>query len=114
MTAKKKEKETKNKATAVEKKEEMTSSQLTTAEELKSFLNGIRDKMSEGSAAPIYAMTAMNYIMNETSIYKLLTEENKEIARDIWLRLKHAGIQLKNPPLLFGTEGLADGPGMAG
>jgi hypothetical protein len=114
MTAKKKEKETKNKATTVEKKEEMTTSQLTTADELKNFLNGIRDKMSEGSAAPIYAMTAMNYIMNEPAIYKLLTEENKEIARDIWLRLKHAGIQLKNPPLLFGTEALADGPGMAG
>ena len=38
------------------------------------------------------------------SCYCLKAAENKEIARDVWLRLKQAGLQLRNPPILFGPE----------
>ncbi|NLF24452.1 MAG: hypothetical protein GX589_02180 [Deltaproteobacteria bacterium] len=70
-------------------------------EGLRDFLLNIRDKMTEKSAAPIYALSALNYVMNSAEIYELLDNENKEIARDIWLRLKQSGLQLKDPPLLF-------------
>ena len=77
---------------------------ITTKKELKSFLLNIRDKIEDESAAPVYCVTAMNYVLNIPKIYELLDKENKEIARDIWLRLKSVGIQLKNPPLLFSPE----------
>ena len=77
---------------------------ISAAPELHEFLLNVRDKLADGSAAPVYAFSALNYVMNLPQIYDLLTKENKEVARDIWLRLKQAGLQLKTPPLLFGSE----------
>lgn len=77
---------------------------ITSKEELKSFLLSIRDKMAEQSAASIFAVSAVHHVLNLPNIYSLLDNENKEIARDIWLRLKQAGLQLRNPPLLFKPE----------
>jgi hypothetical protein len=75
---------------------------ITSKAELEAFLLNIRDKMDEEVASPIYALTGMNYIMSLPGVYDWLDDETKEIARDIWLRLKQAGFQLRNPPMLFG------------
>lgn len=72
--------------------------------DLKNFLLNVRDKMAEEVAAPVYALSAINHVMTLPGIYNLLDNENKEIARDIWLRLKQSGMQLRNPPILFGTD----------
>jgi hypothetical protein len=77
--------------------------ELNTAEELREYLLSIRDRMRE-PGAPVYALAAMRRVMNLPTIYELLDKENKEIGRDIWLRLKQAGFHLKNPPLLFDAE----------
>ena len=69
--------------------------------ELKSFLLSIRDRMAERSAAAIYASSAMNHVLTLPQVYELLDNENKELARDIFLRIKQAGMQIKSPPLLF-------------
>jgi hypothetical protein len=78
--------------------------QIANKADLKAFLNGLRDKMTEQAAAPIYVLTAMNHILTLEQIYEWLDNENKEIARDIWLRLRQAGLQLRNPPLLFNAD----------
>ncbi|MEZ4752879.1 MAG: hypothetical protein R3A13_01005 [Bdellovibrionota bacterium] len=80
---------------------EACNKELSSAKELKKFLLNIRDKMTDGSAPAINALSAMNYLLCQSEIYTVLNEENKEIARDIWLRLRQAGLQVKNPPLLF-------------
>lgn len=77
---------------------------LKSIDDLRQFLLTIRDKMTEHSVAPIYVMAAMNHIMSISSIYDLLDQENKELARDIWLRLKQAGVALASPPLLFDVD----------
>ena len=77
---------------------------ITSKAQLKEFLLNVRDKLADETAAPVFAMAALNYVMNLPEIYDLLSKENKELARDIWLRLKQAGLQLKTPPLLFGSE----------
>lgn len=77
---------------------------ISTKADLKSFLNNVRDKMADGVSAPIYAMSAVNHVLNHPSIYQLLDNETKEIARDIWLRLKQSGLQVRNPALLFTAE----------
>lgn len=76
----------------------------TSAADLKTFLTAVRDKMTDDVAPPIYVLSALNHVMNLPKIYELLDNDNKEIARDIWLRLKQAGVQVKNPPLLFGPQ----------
>lgn len=78
---------------------------ITNKTDLKNFLMGIRDKMSDDTAAPVYVLSAMNCVLNNPNIYDLLDKSNKEIARDIWLRLKQAGVQIKNPPILFSENG---------
>lgn len=75
---------------------------VTTKAELKEFLLNIRGKMTEGACPSVHALAAMNNIMNLSGIYKLLDKENKELARDVWQRLKQAGFQLEDPPILFG------------
>jgi DNA polymerase IIIc chi subunit len=94
----KKEKAEKQETVAVE------SAGISTAGELKSFLVSVRDKMVDRSAPPIYGLTALNYVLNLETVYTLLNDENKQLCREIWLRLKKAGFQLKNPPMLFGPE----------
>jgi hypothetical protein len=74
---------------------------ITTREELKTFLLSVRDRMADQSAAAIYAVSAMNYMLNMPNVYALIDNETKEIARDIWLRIKQSGMQLRNPPFLF-------------
>lgn len=84
--------------------ESPASSTIVTKTDLKNFLLNIRDKMTEQVAAPIYAASAMNQVLNMPEVYDLLDKTNKEIARDIWLRLKQAGMQVRNPPMLFSAD----------
>ena len=74
------------------------------SKELKEFLMQIRDTIAEGQASMVNASSVMNYVLNLPNIYDLLDKDCKEIARDIWLRMKQAGLQLKNPPLLFDAD----------
>lgn len=78
--------------------------EITTKTKLKEYLLNVRDKMTDGSAAPVYALSAINYVLSLPKVYSILDEPNKEIARDIWLRIKQSGFQIKNPILLFGEE----------
>jgi hypothetical protein len=73
-------------------------------QEFGTFLTSVRDRMADGSAPPVYALTMLNRFMQSSNIYTLLTPENKELARDIWLRIKQAGFQVKHPPLLFSED----------
>jgi hypothetical protein len=77
---------------------------ITSEADLKGFLLNIRDKMAEQIAAPVYAVSALNQILTTPELNKLLNEENKELSRDIWLRIKQSGFQLSNPPMLFASE----------
>jgi hypothetical protein len=77
---------------------------ITSSSDLKGFLNVMIEKMSEEGAAPVYAAGAMNHLLNLPNIYDIMDTEAKELARDIWLRLKAGGMQLRNPPFLFTPE----------
>lgn len=77
---------------------------LTNRAELNTFLNSVRDRLADDAAAPVHALAAMHYLLRQPGVYEWLDNENKEIARDIWLRLKKAGMQLRCPPMLFSEE----------
>lgn len=72
-----------------------------TADKLNKFLVGMRDRMSDGSSPPIYSLGCLNHLLNDTHIYELLNDQNREVARDIWLRLQQSGFHIKAPPMLF-------------
>ncbi len=79
-------------------------SDVSTTEELKSYLLHVRDKLHDDAAPAVFGISAMRHVLNLPQIYTLLDKENKEIARDIWLKLKQCGVQLRNPPLLFSAD----------
>lgn len=87
-----------------EKAPEELVSELKTAQDLKTFLVQVRQKLLEDVAPPVYTLAAMNLVLNRSDIYQLMSPEAEEVAKDIWTRLKNRGIQLRNPPLLFGSE----------
>lgn len=81
-----------------------TSPLISSKAELKSFLTLIKERMDEECAAPIYVVTAMNHALNTADIYQFLDPENKELARDIWLRVIQSGLHVRVPSLLFSAE----------
>ena len=104
MKGKKEAKESKAKGTKEDGESLDGFGKLASKADLKSFLLSVRDRLADQSLAPIYAVTAVRYALNQPQVYEWLDNENKEMARDIWLRLKQVGLQLRNPPLLFSAE----------
>ncbi len=78
---------------------------ITNRADLKKFLTHVQDKMMNDAAPPLYVMSALNYVLNHPNVYELMDQECREIARELWLRLKKSGLQLRNPPLLFPDDG---------
>ena len=76
--------------------------QISTKEELRSFVTDVRDRLLKEEAAPIFAMSAMQQVMSLDSIYELLDKEIKEMLQEIWVKLSQSGFHLRKPPLLFG------------
>jgi hypothetical protein len=104
MEPKKKTKAKNTKSTEIDGDSGTSFSEINSKEELKGFLESVREKLRDTTAASIYALSAMNFVMNLTEIYTFLDNENKEIARDIWLRIKQSGMQVKTPPMLFKAD----------
>lgn len=97
-----KKKDSKTKAEKVVETTHKAVGEVSTESDLKALLLNVRDKLVEQSAAPIFAVATMNQILISPEVYSLLNDESKEIARDIWLRIKQSGFQVSNPPMLFG------------
>lgn len=82
-------------------------SDIKSSEDLKKFLVSLRDRLSDKTCAPVYALSGLSHALRLTAIYQILNDENREIARDIWLRLKKSGLHVDAPPILFSAEELA-------
>ncbi|MCX6114054.1 MAG: hypothetical protein NTV65_02400 [Proteobacteria bacterium] len=95
-------KESKNKECGEPMKDTKESVQLTNKAELRAFITDVRDRLLKDQAAPIFAMAAMQQVMNLDDIYDLLDNQSKEILQEIWVKLSQAGFHLRKPPLLFG------------
>lgn len=83
---------------------QIAAGEVTTNAELKTFLQSLIDRMGEGQVATIFALSAINHLLSKQEIYSLFCPETKELARDIWLRIKQSGVQVRNPVFLFAAE----------
>lgn len=71
-------------------------------EELKAYLADIERKLVESNGAYMHSLVALNEILRHPDVPALLDPELKSQMQDIWIKLKSTGIQLAEPPLLFG------------
>lgn len=97
-------KEAKAKPSKASEKAEGELASVTNRAELKSFLTAVRDRLANRTAPPTHAASALQYVFNLPDVYDLLDKGNRELAREIWSRLKQAGVQLKDPPMLFAAD----------
>lgn len=84
---------------------------ITSKAELTSFIRDVRDKLLKEQAPAIFAMTAMQYVMNLDDIHGMMDTEIKEILQEIWVKLSQSGFHLRKPPLLFADGELPTTPG---
>ena len=75
--------------------------EISSKNDLRQFLTALRTRMEAREVAPVYVCNAMQHVFNLPDVDSLFDQENREIARAIWMKLKQAGVQLANPPMLF-------------
>ncbi len=76
---------------------------LYTKKEIEAFIAEIGKKIVSDKPAYMHSMLAINQLLRQPNLPKLMDDELKEQLKDIWLKLiKSTGLQLANPPILFG------------
>ena len=74
------------------------------AEDLHAYLRLIQTKMEDESTPPVFCLASLNWALNTPKIYEYLNEANRELARELWLRIKQSGVRIRAPRLLFSAE----------
>ena len=70
--------------------------------EVSQYLTDIAKKILDTKGANLHSMLALNDLLRQPDANDLFTGELKDQARDVWLKLKSTGMQLTDPPILFG------------
>jgi len=76
-------------------------------EEVAAFLGDIATKIVESDRSFIHSAIALNQILRVPNAHEIFDEDLKQQARDLWLKIKSTGLQLTDPPLIFGTPDLS-------
>lgn len=71
-------------------------------EALQEYVQDISQKASIPEDSRLHCAIAINQILSNAEYVNLLTEESKATLKEVWHKLKADGIQLVDPPLLFG------------
>ena len=88
-----------------------------TRDEIAAFLGEIAKNLVKSNNTQLHSMIALNEIIQLPYAREVLDRDLLEQARDLWLKIKSSGLQLVDPPLLFGDDvalpaeyDLSDGP----
>lgn len=73
-----------------------------TKQELESFVTEISKQVVGSTTAFMHSMLALNHILRQPNAAELLDDELREQLKDLWIKLKSMGLQLNDPPILFG------------
>jgi hypothetical protein len=73
-----------------------------TKAEIEAFVAEIGRKVVDSNPAYLHSMLALNHLLRQPNLKDLLDSELKEQLKDIWLKLKTTGLQVQDPPILFG------------
>jgi hypothetical protein len=77
--------------------------------DVQKYLAEIEQQVISSNEAYLHSVVALNEILRLPNASEILDEELKTQCRDIWIKLKSTGIQLNDPPILFGIpEGFGE------
>lgn len=75
-----------------------------TRKHVQEALSTIAARVVESQSAYMHAMLLLNELLRLPNARELFDDDLKEQARDLWLKVKSTGLQLNDPPLLFGEK----------
>ena len=73
-----------------------------TREDVQAFLSEIAERVISSNNAYLHSVLALDHLLREPNAAELFDGDLKEQARDLWVKLKATGLQLNDPPVLFG------------
>ncbi len=73
-----------------------------TRADVRAFLAEIAAQVATGKAPTLHTMLALNGMFRLPNAKEIFDEELKKEAHDLWMKVKSAGLQVLDPPLLFG------------
>jgi len=73
-----------------------------TKKQLRAYLVDVEEQVIGSDSAYLPSVIALNELLREPNTEALLDKELKAQMCDLWIKLKSIGLQLSDPPLLFG------------
>ncbi len=83
-----------------------------TEKEVVDFLTDIELKLTESDTTSVHSLIALNQLLRADNAADIFQGEVKDRAKDVWMKIKSRGLDLVDPPLLFGI-GTTDGAASA-
>ncbi len=83
-------------------KTEVGSTDSISKEALMEYVQDISQKANKVGESRLHCAIAINQILSNSDYVGLLNDESKNTLKEVWLKLKTDGIQLEDPPFLFG------------
>ena len=71
-------------------------------EQIKAYLVDIESRVINSDEAYMHSVIALNQLLRLPNAESVIDGELKEQMHDLWVKLKSHGVQLGDPPLLFG------------
>jgi hypothetical protein len=73
-----------------------------TKAEIVDFIAEINKQIVSSTKSTMHSLLAINHILRAPNARQVVDADLKQQLKDIWLKLKSSGLQLQDPPLLFG------------
>lgn len=80
---------------------------------LADYISDISAKCLNPNESLLHCNIAINQILTNSESVSLLDEDLKSQLRDVWSKLKNMGIQMEDPPVLFGLPENFDSDNLA-
>ena len=89
--------------------EELQTAQVSTKKDVQDILESVSRRLMESHTSHLHSILMLNTVLRLPNASELLDEKLKAQAKDLWTKLKGTGLQLVDPPLLFGLPQKVDG-----
>ncbi len=89
--------------------EELQTVHISTKKDVQEVLDTVARRLLESHTSHLHSTLMLNTVLRLPNASELLDEKLKAQAKDLWTKLKSTGLQLVDPPLLFGLPQKADG-----
>jgi len=76
-----------------------------TKQEVKAFLADVAEQVESSQGSYLHSILALNEVVRQPNAEKLFDQTMKRQAIEIWSSIKSAGLELNDPPFLFGYKG---------